>query len=69
VIFWYASDLVTSSSLMSEEEPVESSKEGEDEERRKAREKRGRWGKRWIQYCLSWGFISLILWAGYYPPA
>ncbi|GAA99627.1 glycosyltransferase family 76 protein [Mixia osmundae IAM 14324] len=27
------------------------------------------WGELWVGYCLIWGVVSLLLWAGFYPPA
>lgn len=28
-----------------------------------------RWGRIWMGYVVVWGAISLLLWAGHYPPA
>lgn len=73
VIFWYASDLISSVDPSAPGAPGEHIKNRKDEEdvesNRERMLVRQRWGKRWIKYCLIWGGISLILWAGYYPPA
>ncbi|KAK4703367.1 GPI mannosyltransferase 2, partial [Phenoliferia sp. Uapishka_3] len=62
VVFWYAATLV--------EKDVANGVDGimKSHEESKAREGR-RWGRVWVGYCVVWGTVSTVLWAGFLPPA
>ncbi|GAA6058645.1 hypothetical protein JCM10212_004056 [Sporobolomyces blumeae] len=55
VVWWYAADLVLSSTSHAGDEACAA--------------RRKRWGSRWVTYCVVWGTIATILWALFLPPA
>ena len=55
VLWWFVADLLGGG--------------GEREVESKERERRRRWGRWWIGYCIVWGSVAIVLWATFLPPA
>jgi phosphatidylinositol glycan class V len=41
----------------------------EEENRIRAGRRMTKWGRLWVGYVVVWGAVSMLLWAGHYPPA
>lgn len=69
VPFWYVAELIIRDETGKDPTQGETPVDGASEKAKSEKGEESRWGRLWIQYCIAWGTLSVVLWAVFLPPA